>query len=222
MVVVPVTRNDVLKFLCSATVAALVALSAASAAVVVSIDGNSAQGGANGAGLTFAQGYGANTPDGAVWTDIDIVSGNVSGQWQSPFNSNALTDVQHYFSADPSETLSFGTVQTTFTMLWGSIDSYNTIQFLSGNTVVGSKTGTDVINQFALGGSPSNYEKVGLFTFGFDQGETFDTVRFLSSQAAFEFALAPAPAPVPLPAAGWLLAVGVAGLGAAARKRKQA
>ncbi len=61
---------------------------------------------------------------------------------------------------------------------------------------------------------------VGLFTFGFDQGETFDTVRFGSTQAAFEFAMAPAP--VPLPAAGWMLFAGVAGLAAAARRRNRA
>jgi hypothetical protein len=213
-----------MKFMCSAAVAALLALGAgvdsADAAVVVSLDGSSAQGGSNGAGLAFAQGYGANTPDDAIWTGIQTVTGNSSGNWQSPFNSNGLTNVQSYFSANPSATLTFGTAQSEFTLLWGSIDSYNTIEFLSGNTVIGSKTGTDVINQFALGGSPANFEKVGLFTFAFDQGETFDGVRFLSSQAAFEFALAPAP--VPLPAAGWMLVAGIAGLGAAARKRKQA
>jgi hypothetical protein len=210
-----------MKLMRSAAAAALFALAAgsASAAVMVTIDGSSAQGGTNAAGIDFAQGYGAHTPDGASWAGIDTVTGNSSGNWQSPFNSNGLTDIQSYFSADPQATLTFGTAQTEFSMLWGSIDSYNTITFLDGNSVIGSFTGSDVIAQFGLGGSPANFERVGLFTFATDgQAETFDAIRFGSTQAAFEFATAPAP--VPLPAAGWMLAASVAGIGAMRRRRK--
>jgi hypothetical protein len=212
-----------MKFLCSAAVAAVLALGAADTAdaATVSLLSGDAQGSSNDAGIGFAQGYGANTPDGASWGGpAPVVIGNSSGNWQSPFNSNGLTNVTSYFSANPMQTLTFGALQTSFDLLWGSIDSYNTIAFLDdiGN-VIASWTGSQIVSQTGLGGSPANFEQVGLFSFGFGPNEAFRSVAFSSSQAAFEFALAPAP--VPLPAAGWLLVAGIAGIGAAGRKRRR-
>jgi hypothetical protein len=212
-----------MKFMCTAAVAALVALgSVASAdAATVTLHSSDPQGPGNDAGLGFAQGYGANTPGGAGWGGpAPVVVGNSSGNWQSPFNSNGLTEITSYFSANPAQTLTFTNLQTSFGLLWGSIDSYNTISFLDsiGNEIA-SWTGSQIVSDTGLGGSPANYEQVGLFSFDFGQNEAFKSVVFSSSQAAFEFALAPAP--VPLPAAGLLLIAGVAGLGAAGRKRRQ-
>ena len=108
-------------------------------------------------------------------------------------------------------------MQSTFTLLWGSIDSYNSIEFLLGGVSQLLYTGTDLINQSLfdpLSGTGPNYEQVALVNFSnFANG--FDKVTFKSTQAAFEMALPP----VPVPAAGLLLLGALGGL-AALRRRK--
>lgn len=190
----------------------------------------STNGGGNTAGITYAQGFGANLPAGASWSDDPTVTpppGNVSGQYQSPFNNTVLQDVQNYYNvggvsgangAPSPQTLSFDSDQSAFTLLWGSIDSYNTLEFLDGAGSVLSLTGTELVSLFMLGGTPTNFEQVALVTFDFLNGITFDNVKFSSSQAAFEFALAP----VPLPAAAWLMIAALAGLGFVGRRRPAA
>jgi hypothetical protein len=193
----------------------------ASSAVTMSIVDSSPQGGANTAGVAFAVGYNASTPLGASWTSGDDPTvipppGNSSGVYQSPFNSNGLTNVQSYFSvfatdgdgdgaASPA-TLTFDDLQSSFSLLWGSIDTYNTLEFLnSGGTAFATFVGADIMNALPVP-VVTNSEMVALVNFVFGSGEEFKAVRFSSSQAAFEFAL------VPLPAAGLLLLTGIGGL----------
>ena len=100
-------------------------------------------------------------------------------------------------------------------MLWGSIDSYNTIKFYLGDDLVKSWNGTEIITKFSLGGSANNFEQVALLRFSFDG---FDSVEFSSTGNSFEFALAP----VPLPAAGLLLLTALGGMSVISRRRKKA
>lgn len=208
--------------------AALVAMSIGGAsAATVSLVNGSDQGATNTAGIDYAVGYGANTPDGALWSADPTWSpppGNQNVIAQSPFNSNILTDTQNYFSVGetgegggtPSPVwLDFDTVQTGFDFLWGSIDSYNTLTFLLGGASVASFTGDDIAALFGLTPTSNpNYEKVALLHFT-DFGEGFDGIMFASSVNAFEFALAP----VPLPATGLLLLGALGALGALRRRR---
>lgn len=215
--------------------AAVFAVAAADAdAATVSLVAASTQGAGNTANV-FGAGFDATTPAGAVWSDdapvVTPAPGNLAGVYQSPFNNTPLLNTQSYFSIGAEDgdgdggpspiTLTFGVAQSSFSLLWGSIDSYNRIEFFDENGAsVLARTGSDVISEFNLGGSASNFEQVALLDFGFDQGEAFKSIVFTSTRPAFEFALAASA--VPLPAAGWLMLAGVGALAAAGRRRRQA
>lgn len=110
-----------------------------------------------------------------------------------------------------------GGAATTFTIDWGSPDSYNTVTFFAGLDGTGGQIGTPftgcslVLNHCTSGG----FDVVTFSTMGGTYGsvELSDT-----NQAAFEFAdvaLTPIPAALPLAAAGLGL------LGFFSRRRKQ-
>ena len=141
----------------------LLGLTAASAATVYYIDG-STQGLGNTAGIGYAAGYGANTPTGATWSvdpTWEAPPEGAGGISQSPFNYVAgLEGTQDYFTiggvlgsngALSPVSLTFTSLQSAFTFLWGSIDSYNSIDFVLGE-VFGSRQFEDVEAAGDLGG----------------------------------------------------------------------
>lgn len=181
----------------------------------------------------YAGDFAGNTPAGASFSSDPLVTpppGNSDGLYQSPFNFTPLLDTQTYFSvggvnggngAPSPVTLTLGSPVDSFTLLWGSIDSYNTIEFFSGDTSLMAFTGTDIVVEFMLGGTPINYEQVALLHFSDFGPDGLTSIKFSSTQAAFEFALA-APSPVPLPASVFLLLGALGGLGFISRRRKAA
>lgn len=209
----------------------MLAASFGAQAATVTLLGTSTQGAGNTAHL-YAGNFDGTVPDGAVFSSDPLVTpppGNEPGIYQSPFNNTPLLGSQTYFSvgavdndgdgAPSPVTLTYSTDQSTLTILWGSIDSYNTLEFLdAGLNLVLSVTGTNIIGLFGLGGVPDNFEQVALLRFDFDQNELFRAIRFTSTQAAFEFAL-PRASDVPAPGAAWLLLGGMIALGAAVRRR---
>jgi len=79
-------------------------------------------------------------------------------------------------------TLTFGSLQQYFGLLWGSVDSYNTLSFYNGNTLVGTLTGSQVL------ASPTGDQGVnGTVYVNINSTLPFDTVVATSSQYAFEF-----------------------------------
>lgn len=96
----------------------------------------------------------------------------------------------------------------SLTMLWGSPDSFNTVEFLtSTGGVIGSVTGDQILQDNVI---------VTLTT-----DRDFAMIRLRTTNYAFEYAFpSQTPSPVPLPAAGVLLLGAVAGLGVLGRRRK--
>ncbi|MEO0487813.1 MAG: VPLPA-CTERM sorting domain-containing protein [Pseudomonadota bacterium] len=97
----------------------------------------------------------------------------------------------------------FGSAQTGFSLLWGSIDFYNSIELYSGGSIVETIVpGATVI---APGSQDPNFPAAGDH-FVVVSGTSFDRAVFGTTQSAFEFAnLSFDAAPVPLPAGIWLL-----------------
>jgi len=96
-----------------------------------------------------------------------------------------VADTSHYLSigGGATETITFDTDKNAFGLYWGSVDSYNTIKFYDGATLVASYTGADISPLLANGNQGSfaangYVEFVGL--------PFFDKVVLGSSSNAFE------------------------------------
>jgi VCBS repeat-containing protein len=94
-------------------------------------------------------------------------------------------DTTNYLSvgAGGTETITFDDEQNAFGLYWGSVDSYNTISFYHGETLVASYTGADVTPLFPTGNQGS-FSSNGYVEFA--GLASFDKVVLTSSSNAFE------------------------------------
>lgn len=142
------------------------------------------------------------------------VTDSVSGERLSPWDGTA-EDGAFYtsVSADSSATYEFGGVQTILNILWGSVDTYNDIDFLLGGVVVDTINGQALIDAGATAASG--------FVIATIAANAFDAIVLRSTgQNAFEFA--ELSAEVPLPGAAALLISGLGGLAFASRRKRKA
>ena len=130
-----------------------------------------------------------------------VYSGNTASVAASPTSGN-------YLAAEPggAVTFSFRAPLTQFQLLWGSVDSYNSLTFVGSNGSTQLVTGSDI--QAADGSSASAYVTIsGL--------NAFTKVIASSSSPAFEFL-----PDVQVPEPGTLALVGL-GLGGLAWMRRR-
>jgi hypothetical protein len=183
--------------------------------------------------LTFTvEGPGVLTSTQAGVTTIDFTGGapaNYSGQFITPLDSvagvatapiagNQFISTQNVPATDDASfQASFAAGLSYFGLYWGTIDTYNTISFLT-NTGVESFTGTEIANDAGFFNpiNSGNFEINRFVNFFAAPGQVITGITFSSEVAAFEsdnhaFRVIPTPALLP-----GLVALGVGVL----RKRK--
>jgi hypothetical protein len=147
--------------------------------------------------------------------DGQAVQGSQSDVYAAPYLSNGngtlFGDPNNGPDATTYLTTGVGSVILTMPgqemylgLLWGSVDTYNTLSFYEGSTLIGSVTGTQVTAS-ADGDQGQN----GTFYVNINSTESFNQVVATSSSYAFEFDnVAYNPSSVPEPSS---FALGIAG-----------
>lgn len=139
-----------------------------------------------------------------------VYSGNIGGLVASPFGNSD----KNYLAAEPkgSMTLQYNQAQNSFGLLWGTVDSYNSLNIqTSGGDLI---TGTDIANAIAGINLGSTNQEVWISDLS-----SFNTINVSSSKAAFEFVPTKA---VPEPGALTLLGLGLLGIGLVRFRNKHA
>ena len=215
------------KFLALSVGAVLfMASSAANAVVVISssagpdspISGTTMNFDSNSVGTTGSFSIGSTLFSGTG----QVVNGTSAGNWAAPASTAVpFVDMSNYMAitANNSETITFASLQSSFGLLWGSIDSYNTIQFFNHGVAVslvihGNELGFP-INANGDQASPNSNRYV---TFS---DLVFDSVQLGSiGQNSFEFDNITTVAAVPEASSWAMMIIGFLGVGLLAYRRR--
>ncbi len=146
----------------------------------------------SGAGITTTSVAGATTIDfnsgcgyASCAGDYEVVSGSLSGVYAAPAGVNSPFLTVPYDNSSGSATFALGTTSDYFGLFWGSIDAYNSISFFLNGNQVASFTGTQIVGATYANGNQVNLNSNRYINFDFGN-DVFDTVKFISTQRAFE------------------------------------
>jgi hypothetical protein len=133
--------------------------------------------------LTFGSGATAGSisfADGA-----GVFQGVASGAWApSPTNQNTVHDVTNDYLAavqNSSLTISFNSPQEYFGLLWGSVNSGNSLNFYNGSTLVATITADDLLKNYNATAQDNYFVSI-------DIPGGYTSVVASSTSGGFEFA----------------------------------
>jgi len=165
---------------------------------------------------------GYSVEGGAVLTD------SINNRALKPGSDTGNADAVSSFSITSNTDVPSGAIDpitvsglnSAFGFYWGSIDSFNTVDFFYGSDMVTSFTGSDLAALLGTSNSPhyGTDQYVNFFVDGLSGDSSFDSVK-LSSMDGIAFEVAAAPVAVPEPAIIGLMGLGLLGLGLARRRR---
>jgi hypothetical protein len=157
---------------------------------------------------------------GSVVTPVATITGGALNPGGSTNPDSGISNtIANYLAVSNgnSETISFGTNQKYFGMLWGSVDTTNTVSFFEGATLVASYTGAQLeTNSAALGAFPAVGSFVG---FASDSPTSFFNSIVLSETATFFETDNFAASAVPEPGTWAMMILGFFGVGFMAYRR---
>ena len=150
-----------------------------------------------------------------------LVTGSVAGRYASPFGISDRYLSVPYHSSSGSVTLTTPGSYNYFGLYWGSLDTYNSIAFYNGASLVGSYDGAYIYPLLANGGQ-SSWSSNRYVNFLFTGGDVFDRIVLTSTNYAFEsdnHAFGNVTTNVTEPGTLALFALALLGVGVTARRR---
>jgi hypothetical protein len=158
---------------------------------------------------------GVFTDGGAQFSGDGIVMNNHGGGSLGLY-ATPCADGTNYMAVlgGDTETIKYSSLRDSFGLYWGSIDTYNSLSFYDGATLIATIGGGQVSPLLAPGGQPDYFSNGYVLITGLPK---FNTVLVSSASNSFEFDNVAAAAPE---ASTWgMMALGFAGLGYAALHR---
>jgi hypothetical protein len=154
-----------------------------------------------------------------------VASGNLSNVYAAPATSVTTEDTTNYLAAFPTmgevglgagSLFGFGLAKAV-TFYWGSIDSFNTLDFYSGDTLLGSVFGQQA-SAWPNGDQDSGVTNR---TVSISSDKAFDKLVFRTGQNAFEADSFKFTAAVPEPATWGMMILGFGAIGMAMRSSRR-
>jgi hypothetical protein len=151
-----------------------------------------------------------------------FVTGTNGFLYAQPFGSSG-----YYYAVGPSTSTtgtidlsSFGEIPA-ISFLWGSVDSYNTLQFLdSSMNVLASFTGNDILDQASGDRTDPNTNPFVTFALLGPDASNFTYLRLISPSNSFEIGNIVV-GPIPEPGTWALMLLGFAAIGIAIRRGRR-